>query len=121
VGEVVDGGQERAPDRGGKSGDTEHTGGFGCGVEVEPGGVDGGEDGDGVLGQAVAGRSEAHSAAIGLHESGPDVACERGDALRDARGGRAQFVGDYVHRAEPGELEQQPESANIHVGIVSIC
>ena len=117
--QVVDCRQQRASDGGREPGDAEHTGRLGGRVEVEPGGVDRSEDGDGVLGQAVAGGSEAHAAAVGLDERGADVAGECGDALGDARGGRAQLGGDLVHRAQPRELEQQPEPADVHPHIVS--
>jgi len=73
-----------------------------------------------MLGQAMAGGREPHPAAIGLDERGADLAGERGDALGDARGGGGQLDGDLVHRAEPGELEQQPEPAYVHPTIVSI-
>jgi hypothetical protein len=118
--EVGDGRQQRAPDRGGEPRDAQYAGRLRGRVQVEASGVDGREDRDGVLGQAVAGRRQTHAPTVGLDERSARVARQGGDALGDGRRGRAQLGRDLVHRAEPGELQEQPQPSHVHGVIVSI-
>ena len=106
--EVGDDRQQRAPDGGRERRDPHGAGRLRRRVEVEPGGLDRGEDRHGVVGQPAAGRGQPDPPAVGLDERrcpppGPAPRC----CCETRRGGRAELVGDLAHRAEPGELEQQ--------------
>ena len=74
---------------------------FGVGIEVETRAVDGGEDGDCVVGQPLPGRGQPDPPALGLDQLGAGLLCERGDLLRHRRRGQVMGLGDRTHRAEP--------------------
>jgi hypothetical protein len=116
--EVGDHRQQRSPDRGREAGDPHRARRFGVRVEVEPGRLDRGEDGDGVLGQPPPGRRQAHPATVRLDQRRPDLAGQHGQLLRHGRRGHVQLVRDLAHRAEPGQFDQQPQATDVHEVIV---
>ena len=118
--EVVDRGEERGPDGRREAGDAQHADRLGSRVEVEACGLDGGEDRHRVVGEPSARRGQPDPSAVRLQEGRADVARQGRDALRDARRRRAEGVGDLVHRAEAGELEEHAEATDVHACIVLI-
>ena len=118
VGQVSQDRQQRVADRSGESADPQHPGWIGIRIEVEPRGVDGREDVDGVVGQAPASRRQPHATALRFDELRAGLLAQRRDLLRHRRRGQPVRVGDRAHRPEPGQLEQQPEPTGVHTGIV---
>ena len=115
---IGDQGQQRAADGRGESGDPDRPGRLGARVEVEAGGVDGGEDGDAADGQPPTGRGEPDVAADRLDERRADLTGQRGDLLRHGGGGDVHLVGDGTHRPSSGQFEQNPQAARVHAAIV---
>ena len=105
---VADDGQQRTADGGGESGHPQRAGGFGRRVEIQPGGVDGGQDRHRVGGQPVAGGRQPHPASVGLQQCGPGVVGQCRELLGDGGRRRPEFVGDLAHRTQSGQLQQQP-------------
>ncbi len=117
-GELVDDGHQGPDHGGGEATDPHRARRLGVRVQVETGGLDGGEDGDGVVGQPLAGGGEPDPATVGLEQGSPGVAGQGGDLLGDRRGGEPELVGDLAHRSQARQLEQQAEAADVHDPIV---
>ena len=69
---------------------------------------------DGVLGEPAAGRGQPHPPAVRLDQRSADLAGQGRDVLGDARRGHAQLVGHLAHRAQPRELEEDPQAPDVH-------
>ena len=76
--------------------------------------VDGGQDRDGVVGQASAGRRQPHPPALGLDQLRAGLLGQRGDLLRHRRRREVVRLGDRAHRAQPGQRQQQLQAAGVH-------
>jgi hypothetical protein len=114
--------EQRPADRRREAGDPDGAGGFGVGVQVGPRRLDRGEDGDAVVGQPPPGRGEPDPAPDRLQERGARLPRERGDLLRDGGRGDAHLVRHRVHRAEPGQRDQQLQAPRLHSPIMNgVC
>ena len=113
-------GQQRGADRRREAAGPDDTRGLGVRVEVEPGRVEGRQDRHRMVSEAAPGGGQPDPAAVRLHERRPGLTGQRGDLLGDRRGGQSVRVGHGTHRAQTGELEEQPEAAGVHRIIVRV-
>ena len=88
--------------------------GSASGSRSSAGRLDRGQDRHRVLGQPPPGRGQPHPPAVRLDQRRAGLPGQHGDLLGHGRRGDAQLVGDRAHRAEPGQLEQQPQPAGVH-------
>jgi hypothetical protein len=87
-------------------------------VQVTPGGLDRGQDGDRVTGQPPPGRSQPHPPPVWLGQRDARLPGQRRELLRDGGGGDVHGLADLAHRAQAGQFEQQLQTARIHVSII---
>ena len=90
------------------------------GIEVVPGGIDGGEDRDGVVGQSLTCWGEPHPPTDGFEQRGPNLASQCGDLLRHRGRGDVELLRDLAHRADLREAQQHLQPAYVHAARLSI-
>ena len=84
------------------------------------GGVESGEDADGVAGEHLPGLGEADLAPVALDEDGPGALLEATDHLRDGRLGEAQRVGGAREASLVGDGLHDPQAGSIdHDAIIT--
>ncbi|GAB7005636.1 hypothetical protein JCM18899A_31090 [Nocardioides sp. AN3] len=74
-----------------------------------------------MLGQPTTGWCQPNPSTIRLDQRRTRFASQDGDALGDARGGRAELGRHLVHRPEARELQEETQATEIHWSIVWAC
>ncbi len=108
--------QQRDPNPGGEAADPHGAAGFCVRVEVEPRGVDGGQDRDRVVGEPQPGRCQPDPPAVRFDELRTGLLGQRRDLLGHRRGGQVVGLGDRPHRTQAGQGQKELQAARVHAG-----
>jgi hypothetical protein len=111
-------GEQGAADGGGEARDPDAADRLGPGLEVCPGGADGGQDADCVLAQTSSGRSEPHATTDGFDQRSARLTSKGSDLLGDRGRGDSEVLRDLTHRPQAAESHQHVETTWVHRHIV---